>query len=413
MHIAIIGAGAAGMMAAATIVESGTDAKVTLIDKNPGLGRKVIISGGGRCNVTTGIHDIRTLMTKYPRGAKFLRRAMHNFPPNQVYEWFEEHGVPLKTEKDLRVFPQSNDGHDIVGVFERLFAEYEVDLHLGDAATAVTPSADGFTISLKSGRELQADKLILATGGQAYRHTGSTGDGYTFAESCGHSITPLGPSLNSFVLEEEWARELSGVSFEEVGLKAVGAQTHEFAGPMLFTHKGMSGPAVFALSSLSAFEVFGKENPMRIELDFLPHKNESGLREELQQALNAHPKQQISKILKPFLPRSVRETLLQEAGIDTAKEAVHISKKDLHAIVQFLKHCTVHAVGRGAGDEFVTAGGVELSEMDANTMESRITPGLYIVGELLNVDAFTGGFNLQASWAAGRLAGESIIDTLQ
>lgn len=405
MAVAIIGGGAAGLMAAATIHEIHPDTEVFLIEKNDGLGKKVIISGGGRCNVTTGIQDVRTVLTKYPRGGKFLSSAIYSFPPAAVYEWFESHGVPLKTEEDLRVFPQSNNGKDIVGVFERLFRSSRVRPYLKASAVRVAKIGKRFEVHLKDKSEpLVVDALILTTGGQAYRHTGSTGDGYAFAQSLGHSLTPLAPSLNSFTTQEKWPAEVSGLSFEKATLSANRGKGFKFTGPFLFTHKGMSGPAVFALSSLVAFEVYDANAPLEIHIDLFPGVTREKLLQEIEDAMAQNPKKNFSNVLGFVMPKSLVQVVGAELNLDD-KRANETAKADIRRVAEWLKAIPLHAIGRGAGDEFVTAGGIDLKEVDPSTMESKICPGLYFAGEILDVDGFTGGFNLQASWAAGRLAG--------
>jgi predicted Rossmann fold flavoprotein len=408
MRIAIIGAGAAGLMAAATIQETNPEADVFLIEKNDGLGKKVIISGGGRCNVTTGIFDIRTVLTRYPRGNKFLMSAMHQFPPQEVYAWFEAHGVPLKIEEDLRVFPQSNDGKDIVGVFEKMFAKSHIEFALKTNVIRIEKAEDGFHLFTKDQKDpLEVDRVIITTGGQAYRHTGSTGDGYAFAQALGHTITPLAPSLNSFYTEEAWPGTLSGLSFEKANIISKRGKKQFWTGPFLFTHKGVSGPAVFSLSSLVAFENYDKTNPLEIEIDLFPDQTADQVRELIEKNIVANPKKAFGNILIGIVPKSLGEVVCKELGIPYDKKAGDMSKKELIQVSSWLKGIPLKVIGRGAGDEFVTAGGVELKEVNPSTMESKITPGLFFAGEILDIDGFTGGFNLQASWATGRKAGES------
>ena len=408
MKIGIIGGGAAGLMAAASAQASNPDAEIFLIEKNDGLGKKVIISGGGRCNVTTGFFDVREVLTKYPRGGKFLSSAMHRFPPEQVYAWFEAHGVPLKVEPDLRVFPESDDGRDVVGVFEKMFRDQRIHLLLKANANRVEKQADGFQVFFKDKTEaLVVDRLILTTGGQAYRHTGSTGDGYAFAQTLGHSITPLAPSLNSFTTEETWPKELSGLSFQKAAITAKRGKSQSYTGPFLFTHKGVSGPAVFAVSSLVAFEVYDKDHPLEISIDLFPDRSVDEMRELIEANILENPKKSFENCLVGIVPKSMAETLCAQLEIPTDKKASEVGKKDIGRAVSWLKGIPLHVIGRGAGDEFVTAGGVELKEVNPSTMESKLCPGLFFAGEILDVDGYTGGFNLQASWATGRLAGES------
>ncbi|MDP3970554.1 MAG: NAD(P)/FAD-dependent oxidoreductase [bacterium] len=408
MTVTIIGGGAAGMMAVVAIKENNPDVKVILIEKNSLLGRKVLISGGGRCNLTTGVQDVRQVLTKYARGEKFLTSAMYNFPPADVYEWFEDKGVPLKIEDDMRVFPQSNQGQDVVGVFEQIFQEHGVEVILRNAVASVQKKDDKFFIKLGSGKEIYSDKLILTTGGEAYRHTGSTGDGYKFAETLGHTITSLAASLNSFNIQEDWIKELSGVSFENVSLQVLNTK-YSARGPIVCTHNGISGPAVFALSSQVAFEDYKKDNPLLIEVDFVPHISKQELVKSINQILLLNPKQQIQKTLHSWLPKSMVKQQLNNLQIPEDQANASVSKQDRIRIVDWMKSCSLSVIGRGSGSEFVTAGGVDTAEVNPSTMESKICPGLYFAGEILNIDGITGGFNLQSAWATGRLAGESVV----
>ena len=306
--IAIIGGGAAGMMAAASLVEAMSETKraktetgeeekldVFLIERNPGLGHKVIISGGGRCNVTTGLKDMKLLLKAYPRGAKFVRTAMHAFPPWELMNWVEERGVKLKTEEDLRVFPRSNKGVHIVNLFEQLISKSRAEIRYRCALETIEKTADGFLLTLSGGETLLADKVILTTGGQAYRHTGSQGDGYSFAEALGHSITALAPSLSAYRIEEKWVTTLAGLSFENVRLKLAGSEKNEFTGAVLFTHKGVTGPGIFALSSLAAYEVLEKNRSANLFVDFFPDTSYEDLRAMIDAKLLAAPNKLFSK----------------------------------------------------------------------------------------------------------------------
>jgi predicted Rossmann fold flavoprotein len=410
MRIAIIGGGAAGLMAAATLAEQAPQAHIVLIEKNDGLGKKVLISGGGRCNVTTGIADIRTVLMKYPRGGKFLNSAMRGFPPDAVYAWFEAHSVPLKIEEDLRVFPISNDGHDIVGVFEQLFRNGRVDIRLKAQAKGIRRADGGFEIDLAGSEPLRTDAVVLTTGGQAYRHTGSTGDGYGFAIGLGHRLTPLAASLNAFFTTEPWTAEISGLSFEKARIWTDRGPKLEATGPFLFTHKGVSGPAVFALSSLVAFETYDKAQPLDLWIDLFPDRSTEDLGAELDRTIAEHGRKAAGNVLGFVVSKSLAAILCRELAIDPEAHAAELPKTDRRRIVGWLKAIPLHAVARGAGDEFVTAGGIDLSDVNPSTMESKLVPNLFFAGEILDIDGFTGGFNLQASWATGRLAGMTLAE---
>lgn len=406
MRVAIIGGGAAGMMCAASIHESNPATEIFLVERNDGLGKKVIISGGGRCNVTTGIRDVKTVLSKFPRGGKFLTSAMYAFPPEAVYAWLETHGVPLKTESDLRVFPVSDNGRDIVGVFERLFQHPKIHVLLRRSAVSVEKLNGKFTVHIRDQKEpLVVDALVLTTGGQAYRQTGSTGDGYAFAASLGHTITPLAPSLSAFFSKESWPATISGLSFEKATFTAERGNRPQFTGPFLFTHRGVSGPAVFALSSLVAFEKYDAANPLAITIDLFPDDSPEKLQTKFEKLILENRNKSFVNVLGFLVPKSLAEIAVRELGVPPVAHANQMPKKETIRVLSWLKVIPLSIIQRGAGDEFVTAGGVDLSEIDPQTMESKICPGLYFAGEIMNVDGFTGGFNLQASWATGHLAG--------
>jgi len=408
MKIAIIGGGASGMMAAVAALKSSKDAQITLLERNDGLGKKVLITGGGRCNLTTGIDDVREVLKNYPRGGKFLSSAMHQFPPDKVRMFFESRGVPLKTEADNRVFPVSEDGKDVIRVFADFFDNPRVRLKYGAAVERIEKTGTGYSVHLRNGTiPIEADKVILATGGQAYRKTGSKGDGYEFAQSLGHTLTELHPSLSNIILKERWPAELSGVSFERAELLVAKNKKLAQLGPFLFTHQGISGPAVFALSALVAEEKFGRNNPLQILIDLFPDEPPETTLSQFVAEIANNPRRNFKNVLSLFMPKSMAAVACRELKIDPSKNAAEISKKDLRHAATWLNAIPVHAIGRSAGEEFVTAGGIPLNEVNPSTMESKKSPGLYFCGEILNVDAFTGGFNLSAAWATGYLAGKS------
>ena len=415
--IAVLGGGAAGMMAGIAAASDG-GARLLLFEKNKYLGAKVLISGGGRCNVTTGVFDVRKLMENYPRGAKFLLSAMFRFPPEKVKEWFESQGVPLKIEEDLRIFPVSDNGHDVVGALENELRRLSVEVmteanvcEINNEELIINNGGDGkkFGLTLKDGRKFDADAVIITTGGNAYRHTGSSGDGYAFAKSLGHTITPLAASLNSFIVNEPWIKKLAGVSFEKVALTMKsfdGEREYRRTGPTVFTHHGVSGPAVFAMSAAAAFENYDRARPMLLHVNFFPDDTPQALKERVMNLADEHGKKLFVNFLDMFLPRSLCLVFADILHLDSQLVAAKLTRELRDAMLEMMQNFPLNVIGRGAGDEFVTAGGVVLEEVNTNTMESKICPGLYFAGEILDVDGFTGGFNLQASWATGKLAGE-------
>ncbi|MDO8509611.1 MAG: aminoacetone oxidase family FAD-binding enzyme, partial [bacterium] len=329
MRIAIIGGGAAGMMAATTVNEANPQDEVFLLEKNPELGKKVIISGGGRCNVTTGIENVSEVIKKYPRGGKFLQSAMYNFSPTDVRTWFEGHNVPLKCEDDNRVFPVSDDGHDIVSAFKKIFDKYHTHVMYKCAVTEIEKNNNEFIVKSESREPLHVDRVVLALGGQAYRHTGSTGDGYSLAEKFGHTITALAPSLSSFMIAEKWIKPLAGVSFLKATITANGLQKQKFTGPFLFTHIGISGPAVFALSALVAFESIGTKKSLPITIDMLPDKTAASLLADFQINMQLSPKKSFKNTFHHYIPLSLAEAICTELKIALDQKNSETSKQTI------------------------------------------------------------------------------------
>ena len=402
------------MMVAASLIElTKNPINISIFERNNELGKKVVISGGGRCNVTTGILDIPTVLTKYPRGQNFLKPAIFNFPPIKVQQWFTNHGVPLKTESDLRVFPQSDDGHDIVKVFNKLFKQNNISVNLNTTVQEVKRLNDKFIINTfckanNTKTQLEFDYLIITTGGQAYRHTGSHGDGYNFAEALGHTVTSLAPSLNAFKAEHVSNWDLAGLSFQDIDLTLTSqSKKFKFRGDFVFTHQGLSGPAIFALAAQAAYEPLSQETPASLSLDLTPDLNQEELRTLLVSRLKNSDKLTKNLLFK-IVPQKIANLICQLLKIENLT-GDKIVEKQLNQLVDKIKHFQLTVLGRAAGEEFVTAGGVPTKEVSAKTMESRKCPNLYFAGEILDVDGLTGGFNLQASWATGRLAAESII----
>lgn len=413
MKVAIIGGGASGMMVGAILAESDKTSDIVIFERNKFLGAKVLISGGGRCNVTTGFQNESEIMTKYTRGAKFFRNSFRAFPPSKVYEWFEDHGVRLKIEDDMRVFPQSGHGKDIVGVFENLFEIHGVVVHLEETILEIQKVANGFNIKTDKSSYI-FDKVVITTGGNAYAHTGSRGDGYKFAKYLGHTITRLGPSLNSFETRDSWTKNLSGLAFRNARVfYEVEKMKHDIVGPFLFTHFGISGPLSFAVSSGIAFEKITDESPFVIYV--IPDVEIAKTFEvDLIEKIKQFGARKIQNILNEFFPDRFVLGLLKILNINYDKKASELSKEERKLIVVNIatRGIELHLVKRRTGDEFVTAGGVCTDEVDSKTMESKLLPGLYFAGEILDIDGLTGGFNLQVAWATGKVVGESIIKTI-
>jgi hypothetical protein len=374
------------------------------------------MTGGGRCNLTTGTTDVKQLMKNYPRGGEWLKFAMYDFGPKQCYEYFESNGVPLKMEGN-RAFPKSEKGEDIIKMFNEIFIKNKVEILYTKVVQGVRKEGGLFVVDVDNGDSIKSDKLILTTGGNAYSKTGSRGDGYTFSKSLGHTITPLAPTLTSLNSNEIFIKSLAGVSAENAKLKLVigGADSggtgsagggsagvgkkneYEFTGSFLFTHTGITGPAVFAISAFSAYERLRKGTTVYV--DFVPELN----RDQLKAAIEEDPKAPFIRAVSRYVTKSLAEVF----GVIVGKRVNEVGKKEIMRVIELLKNFPIQVTQRTPGREIVTAGGVSLKEVDKKTMESLITPGLYFAGELLDVDGLTGGYNLQIAWATGKLAGES------
>lgn len=425
--IAIIWAGAAGLMTAVTILENterflrpkstsfGAPTQewrktfhIHLFEKNSSPGKKVIISGWGRCNVTTGITDKKILATKYTRGWEFIERAMGKFSPKKCREWFETHGVPLKCEEDNRIFPISDDGHDVVGAFEEIFAKYRdtITHHYGEGVSLIKKEWEKYFITTPKW-SYEADILVITTGGNAYSHTGSTGDGYAFARELGHSVTQLWPSLSSFLTRENWLHTLSWLAFEK-------GRIWNLTWPLLLTHFGISWPLAFMTSSAVAWDHITPAHPKIIWLSPLSDMDSLKWETFLKEQFSLHPKKLITSILAEKLPRRFSEAFILEYFLHIRETfASSISKKDREKIAELLgSGIPLTLLERRPWDEFVTAWGVSTDELDPETMESKIHRNLYFAGEVLNVDGYTWGFSLQICWASGYSAGKDIAKNL-
>lgn len=407
MKIAIIGWGAAGMMVAATVAESNAHHELHLFEKNKRLGAKVLISGGWRCNVTTWYIKKQELQSKYIRGREFLQSAMASFGPRKMRQRVESHGVPLKCEDDMRVFPKSDNGSDVVWVFEKIFDEKKVSVHFGEWIEKIARQWDGFVVdSTKDSYEF--DAVVLTTWGNAYAHTGSSWDGYDLAKGLWHTTTPLGPSLNSFLVSEERIKTLSWISFSNAQISYEKAKV---VGPVLLTHFGTSGPAVFAFSAHSTFETIDKEHPLEVRLAPFAERNTDRRNRRLKELVESSPKKQINTVLAYEFPARFADALVSSLRIDPETKIADLSREQKQTIYQTLGDgIPLHLIARRAWDEFVTAGGISTDEVDPQTMESLLCPWLYFAGELLNVDGVTGGYNLQACRSTAYIAGKSLAN---
>lgn len=406
-RVIVIGGGASGMMAAITAAEAG--AAVQLLEKNDRLGKKMLITGKGRCNVTTA-KDTAEIINSFVHNGKFLYTALNRLSNVQVQQFFEEAGVPLKVERGERVFPVSDQSKDIVNALRRSLQQAGVDVWL-NATVKELLLEDGRSVGVQllNGRKLPADCVIVATGGASYPGTGSTGDGYHFARKAGHTIVSLRPSLIPLECAEGYAKALQGLSLKNVTFTietAQGKQLVQEFGEMLFTHFGVSGPIVLS-ASYKAVDYWQKHKESLIAVvDFKPALSREKLDARLLREIEEQKKKQLKNSLHTLMPSKLIPVFLQRCGISPEKAMHQITREERQRMVELLKNFRFTLTkARPLEEAIVTAGGVSVKEVSPKTMESKLAAGLYFTGEVLDIDGMTGGFNLQAAFSTGYLAG--------
>ncbi len=418
--IIVIGGGAAGMMAAYGAAMCGH--QVHLIEKNEKLGKKIYITGKGRCNLTN-MAEMEEVMKAVVTNPKFLYSAFYAFGNEAVVDFFESNGMPVKIERGNRAFPESDHSSDVIKTLEKVLREYSVKVSLNTSVKEILQADNKVAgVKLSSGETLKADAVILATGGKSYPATGSTGDGYSFAKKLGHTVVEPAPALVPLTTAEDDIIRMQGLSLRNVQLnvydesaadyEAVGNKStkpiYSDFGEMLFTHFGVSGPLVLSASSIVCNELQSK-GKLRASIDLKPAITEEQLSARLQRFFEEHPKAHLKAILTELLPSKMIPVFMDRIGIDVQKPACSYTREDREAIIKTLKHFTFTITGtRGFKEAIITRGGISVKEVDPSTMESKLVKGLYIAGELLDLDALTGGFNLQIAWSTGYLAGVSV-----
>ena len=404
MIVFVIGGGPAGMICAANAAKNGHT--VTLFERNEKLGKKLYITGKGRCNVTN-VAERDAFFEHVLRNPRFLYSAFSHFDNKELMERIEQAGVPLKTERGGRVFPVSDKSSDILRACEKIVRESGVTVRLNAHVDEVL-TQDGAVSGIRVGSQtLACDAVVVATGGISYPQTGSTGDGYDFARATGHAVEEPVASLVPLVTEELWPRELAGLTLKNITLTAEkkGREVFSELGELLFTHFGISGPLVLSLSGVIA----GQPAGTRLAIDLKPALSREQLDARLLRDLQEGARQQVKTALHALLPQRLLEIVLELAGIDGALPVGQLSKAMRLQLVEMLKALPLTVSGsRGLNEAVVTRGGVSVRDVNASTMESKRVKGLYFAGEVLDIDATTGGYNLQIAWSTGALAGDSI-----
>ena len=402
-EIGIIGGGAAGIFAAIAAANSNLHAKVTVYEKGRSLLSKVRISGGGRCNVTHACFDPKTFCQSYPRGSRELLGPFHQFQASDTVEWFESRGVVLKTEADGRMFPTTDSSQTVIDCLLEECRKAGVALATNAGVVRVERSPDErFQLEFGDGRTEVVDRLLIACGGL------KPGKLHCSLEGLGHTLEPAVPSLFTFHIDVPWLRDLAGISIPESRV-AIAQFKKGQTGPLLITHWGLSGPAILKLSAWEARYLYQLDYQFELIVDWLPGYSEYDLKSQCASNKKLHPAKQIGNTPISPIPSRLWEALVQASGASPIKRWAEFSRDDENRIGQIFKYCRLPVTGKSMNkEEFVTCGGVLLKEVNFKTMQSQIVPGLFLAGEVLDVDGITGGFNFQAAWTTGWIAGMNL-----
>jgi len=401
--IAVIGGGPAGFMAAIAAKNENTHSDITVYDKNQPL-KTILCTGGGRCNLSFAEFDFKELASYYPRGEKFLYSVFSKFGVGETLDFFEQLGLETYIQDDGRIFPVSNDAKE---VREKLLAKAK-ELKIKDLSNSQVKKIDKnghFKVHTENSQETY-DRIIIATGGR-FKDLYS---GFDLAIRLGHTVTELKPALSGLITQENWVKSIAGVTLNNIKGSVYYNNKCEkvLYGDLLFTHEGITGPLAYKISSYFAFYNYNKNTPLLVKLD-LSGLNEDELEDRIINSLDSNPKKAIGNIVSEYIPRSLAGKILELAGIEYDKKAAYISKNERKSIIKYLTGLELHIIGAASSGEIVTAGGISLDEVNSSTMESKLVDGLYFCGEVLNIDGLTGGFNLQACWSTGFIAGKSSV----
>ena len=406
--VLIIGGGAAGMMAAAFAAKNGN--RVEVFEKNEKLGKKLFITGKGRCNITNAA-DLEDFFPAVTSNPKFLYSAFYSFTNEQVISFFEELGVKTKVERGGRVFPVSDHSSDVIQALksemERLGVKINLNAEVKELITeknSTIETVDG--IRLVSGKKISGDAVIVATGGISYPSTGSTGDGYRFARRCGHKVSELSPSLVPMEVKEWYAGELMGLSLRNIEIRITDGKKklYQEFGEMLFTHYGVTGPVILSASSVVGKKL--KDTELTLHIDLKPALTEEQLDKRVLREFETNHNRQFKNAVDSLFPSKLRPVIVELSSIPEEKKVHEITKEERLRFVRLIKDFTMTLTGlRGYNEAIITKGGVSVKEIDPGTMESKLVKGLYFAGEVLDLDAVTGGYNLQIAWSTGYLAG--------
>ena len=414
MKVIVIGGGPAGMMAAISAKQRGNE--VVLLEKNKTLGKKLLITGKGRCNITSSL-PIEEFIKNTPRNGIFLYSSFNNYTNQDIIELLDKQGLKVKQERGNRIFPVTDKAEDVLKCFENMLKQLNIIIKFESKVIEILKNEQNEVAGVKTLKEtIKADKVIVATGGKSYPATGSTGDGYILAEKLGHTVTEIKPSLvplSSY--EEDFHKELQGLSLKNVGIKIIDTsknkQVYDDFGEMLFTHFGVSGPTILSASShlvrYKNIEELLKNRNIKLKIDLKPALSEEKLNERILRDWNEIKNKKFKNSLDKLLPQKIIPIVIKLSKINPEKQVNEIKKEERKKLIKLLKDFEVTIKGfRPIEDAIITSGGINIKEVDPKTMESKLVKGLYFAGEILDVDSYTGGFNLQIAYSTGYTAGQ-------
>ncbi len=400
-RLVIVGGGAAGVFAAIRAATLAPDLQVTLLEKSRDLLQKVGISGGGRCNVTHDCRDPRELVSYYPRGARELRGMFARFAAQNTIDWFTARGVKLKTESDGRMFPITDDSATVIDCLVDTARAAGVDILTRRAVRDLRTEGDGFSVTLNDGEDIAADRILLTTGGMR------GGDTRRMVESLGHAVIEPVPSLFTFHIDDPRLVDLAGLSVPAARVRVAGHKDLDARGPLLVTHWGLSGPGVLRLSAWGARVLAETDYTFELMVDWLPDLAP----DTLDSMRREHARRQVASITVGDLPKRLWQRLVEAAAIPDGRIWAELKKDEARRLVAQIHEARFQVAGKSLNkDEFVTCGGIPLKEVDLRRMASKVVPGLFFAGEVLDIDGITGGFNLQAAWTGGWIAGEALAE---
>ncbi len=415
MKVVIVGGGPAGMMAAISCKTNCPSYEVILLEKNNALGKKLLITGKGRCNITSNL-EISEFIKNIPGNGMFLYSAFQNYTNKDIVDFLNEKGVEVKVERGERIFPVSDKSQDVLNAFEKELKKQNIKVKLDAEVKEIEQKEENkFVLHLNNGETLEADKLILATGGKTYPLTGSTGDGYRFAKEFGHTITTIRPSLVPLEVKEKIeCQKMQGLSLKNVAIKIKDTENNKIIyddfGEMLFTHFGISGPIILSSSAhlirYKNVENLLKNEKIKLIIDLKPALTEEQLDSRILRDFEKQKNKEYKNALFELLPKKIIDYIIEESQIDANKKVNAITKTERHKLVHLVKELELTITGtRPVEEGIITSGGINVKEINPSTMESKLVKNLYFAGEIIDVDAYTGGFNLQIAYSTGYTAG--------